>query len=285
MTAFSFNVWAGDSSGSLLIGVNDVGIVGQCGTAKLANGPTVRELAVRYLRDHVAVRYKPRTAATTRSVVNLHIAPALGKLSLATVERSHVTNLHHSLSDRPATANNAVKVLSHMYILADEWGMVAEGTNPCRSVLKYPARRRERFLTDAEFERLSCVLDRSETLRGASLGAIAAIRLLMLTGCRRNEILSLRWEDVDLDARELTLADAKTGPRTVPLSPSAVGVLAGLPRSPDNPWVLPGRKPGTHLSDIDGAWDAIRIRAGLVDVRMHDLRHSCAVRLLLSPLC
>ena len=160
--------------------------------AKLANGPTVGELAARYLRDHVAVRCKPRTANTTRSAVNLHIVPALGKLSLAAVERSHVTELHHALSDRPATANTAVKTLSHVYTLADEWGMVAEGTNPCRSVLKYPARRRERFLTDAEFERLSRVLDQSETLRGASLGAIAAIRLLMLTGCRRNEILSLR---------------------------------------------------------------------------------------------
>ena len=74
--------------------------------------------------------------------------------------------------------------------------------------------------------------------------------------------------------------EAPAGPRTVPLSPSAVGVLSGLPRSQNNPWVLPGRKPSTHLSDIDGAWDAIRNRAGLVDVRMHDLRHSFASRAL-----
>ena len=248
--------------------------------AKLANGPTVGDLAARYLEEHVAVRCKPKTAKTTRSVVNRHIVPALGKMSLAAVERAHVTDLHHGLSDRPAIANTAVKTLSHMYTLADEWGMVAEGVNPCRSVLKYPARRRERFLTDAEFERLSRVLDEVETEPRAPRGAIAAIRLLMLTGCRRNEILSLRWEDVNLGARELTLADAKTGPRTVPLSHSAVRVLAGLPRAPANPWVLPGLKPGAHLSDIEGAWHSIRKRARLGDVRLHDLRHSYASRAL-----
>ena len=248
--------------------------------AKLANGPTVGTLAARYLQDHVAVRCKPKTAKTTRSVVNRHIVPALGKLSLAAVERAHVTELHHGLSDRPAIANTAVKTLSHMYTLADEWGIVAEGTNPCRSVLKYPARRRERFLTDAEFERLSRVLDKIETEPRAPRGAIAAIRLLMLTGCRKNEILGLRWDDVDLDAPELTLADAKTGPRTVPLSRSAVRVLAGLHRTPENPWVLPGLKPGTHLSDIEGAWHSIRKRAELDEVRMHDLRHSYASRAL-----
>ena len=173
-----------------------------------------------------------------------------------------------------------MKTLSHMYSLADEWGMVAEGTNPCRSVLKYPWRRRERFLTDAEFERLSRVLDKAGTGRGPSLGAISAIRLLMLTGCRKNEILSLRWEGVDLDAGDLTLADAKTGPRAVPLSPSAVRVLAALPRDTGTPWVLPGVKPGTHLTDIDGAWQSVRERAELDDVRLHDLRHSYASRAL-----
>ena len=89
------------------------------------------------------MRCKPKTGRTTRSVVNRHIVTALGKLPLAAVERAHTTELHHGPSDRPAIADTAVKTLSHMYTLADEWGMVAEGANPCRSVLKYPARRRE----------------------------------------------------------------------------------------------------------------------------------------------
>ena len=105
---------------------------------------------------------------------------------------------------------------------------------------------------------------------------MATIRLLMLTGCRRNEILTLRWEHVDLDAAEIHLADGKTGARTVHLSPSAVRVLEALPHKPGNPWIIPGAKPGTHMTDIDGGWDTIRTRAGLHDVRIHDIRHSCA---------
>ena len=248
--------------------------------AKLSGGPTVAALAARYLEEHVAVRCKPKTAETARSVVSRHIVPAFGKLPLAAVERAHMTDLHHSLSDRPAIANMAIAILSQMYTLAEGWGMAPEGANPCRSVVKYPARRRERFLTDAEFTRLGRVLDEAAAGGGASPGTIGAIRLLMLTGCRKNEILSLRWQDVDLEARELTLADAKTGPRVVSLSSSAVKLLAGLPRKPGNPWVIPGHKPGANMRGIDCAWQTIRARAELGDVRIHDLQHSYASRAL-----
>ena len=105
---------------------------------------------------------------------------------------------------------------------------------------------------------------------------VAAIRLLVLTGCRKNEVLTLRWADVDLKSRELRLRDSKVGPRVVPLSPSAVELVAGLPRLPGNEWVFPGQKPGTHLNSIDLAWRRLRIRADLPDVRLHDLRHSFA---------
>ena len=112
---------------------------------------------------------------------------------------------------------------------------------------------------------------------GATAPAVAAIRLLMLTGCRKSEILTLRWENVALDEAELRLADSKTGARVVSLSQPAVKLLASLPCLPGNPWVIPGRKPGTHLSKLDDAWAAVRSRAGLHDVRLHDLRRSCAV--------
>ncbi len=118
------------------------------------------------------------------------------------------------------------------------------------------------------------------TRRGVSVHAVAAIRLLMLTGCRRNEILTLRWEDVDLDANELHLSDSKTGPRTISLSPEAARLLAELPRIADNPWVIPGKIKGTWMRNVNDPWDIIRERAGLEDVRIHDLRHSYASRAL-----
>ena len=113
-----------------------------------------------------------------------------------------------------------------------------------------------------------------------STTAAAAIRLLMLTGCRRNEILTLRWQDVDLEHDELRLRDAKTGARAVPLSPAARQVLTALPRQPGNPWVITGRAPGSRLGNLNASWGVVRKKAGLDDVRVHDLRHSFASRTL-----
>ena len=164
--------------------------------AKLAGGPTVAELARRFLEEHVAVRYKPRSITPTRSVVNRYIVPEFGRLPLEAVERAHVTELQHRLHQKPCAANMVVGTLSLMYRLAEGWGLVPEGCNPCRSVTRYPQRKRERFLTDTEFTRLGKVLDDVDTEGGASASAVAALRLLMLTGCRKSEILTLRWEYV-----------------------------------------------------------------------------------------
>ncbi len=101
----------------------------------------------------------------------------------------------------------------------------------------------------------------------------------MLTGCRRNEILTLRWDAVDTDAGEIRLTDSKTGTRTVSLSPETANVLTGIPRASGIPFVIAGRA-GRHLRSIDGPWQKVRARAGLRDVRLHDLRHSFASRAL-----
>ena len=144
----------------------------------------------------------------------------------------------------------------------------------------YKEAPRERFLTEEEFRRLGRVLSEVEADGVIPAQAAAALRLLMLTGCRRGEILTLRWEGVDLAAGELRLADNKTGARTIPLSPEAVRVLAGLPRVAGNPWVVSGTAAGVRMSDISPSWQVVRARAGLEDVRLHDLRHSFASRAL-----
>ena len=248
--------------------------------AKLAGGPTVEELASRYLDEHVAVRCKAKTAETYRLAVDKHILPALGRLPVLAVEQAHVAELQYKLRETPYMANLVIDTLSRMFNMAEAWDMVPEGTNPCRFQVKYRQRPRERFLTEEEVRRLGRVLNEAETRPGVSVHAVAAIRLLMLTGCRRNEILKLRWDEVDLKAGELRLSDSKTGPRTVFLSPEAVRVLEGLPRVLDNPWVIPGRTGGTYMRNINDPWEIIRDRAGLEDVRIHDLRHSFASRAL-----
>ena len=164
--------------------------------------------------------------------------------------------------------------------LAVERPLPLPGGNPCRFVTHYRTRRRERFLTEAEFRRLGRTLDEIEAEDRLPAHVAGAIRLLMLTGCRSGEILNLRWEDVRLEEKEIRLRDSKTGPRAVSLSPGAVRVLAGLPRAAGSPWVVPGRKPGEPITQLNYYWYPVRRRAGLDDVRIHDLRHSFASRAL-----
>ena len=248
--------------------------------AKRAEGPTVAELATRYLEEYAEEHCKPNTVRAYRRMANGHIVPALGKLPAGSVRRDHVRDLHYAMRATPVQANRTLDLLSRMFNMAESWGLTPEGSNPCRGTVKYRQQPRERFLTAAEFRRLGRALDEAEAEGAVSVHAAAAIRLLMLTGCRKNEIVTLRWRDVDLGTMELNLADTKTGARTVSLSPEAVRVLAGIPRADGNPWVIQGRKQGERLCFIDRQWCLVRERAGLEDVRLHDCRHSFASRAL-----
>ncbi len=241
---------------------------------------TVAGLAERFMRVHVGVHCKPGTAAGYRSVLEGHILPALGGMPAAAVGRGEVSALHHRLRSTPIRANAAVDLLSEMFSLAGAWELTPPGHNPCRGLRRYRTRPRERFLSDEEFRRLGRALKDAEAEGTTWSPALAAIRLLTLTGCRRGEILGLRREDVDRTAGELRLRDAKTGPRMVPLTTPVLEVLDGIPRSPENPWVIAGQKAGSRLSNLYHYWEPIRVRAGLGDVRIHDLRHSYASRAL-----
>ena len=134
-----------------------------------------------------------------------------------------------------------------MFNLAEAWELIPPGRNPCRSVRLYKQRSRERLPTPDEYRRLGRVLQDADADGSVWPPAIAAIRLLVLTGCRHSEIVSLRWDDVDRTAGELRLRDAKTGPRMVPLTEPVSAVLAGIRREPGNPWVIVGPKPGTRF--------------------------------------
>ena len=242
--------------------------------------PTVAGLAGRFMRDHVGTRCKLATAESYRSLIENHVEPALGGMALAEVSRARVSALHHSLRETPTLANRAVVVLSKMFKMAETWGLVPAGSNPCRGLRHYRTRKRERFLTQEEFRRLGRALRDLEAEGRTWPVAAAAIRLLALTGCRRSEILDLRWDDVDRTTGELRLRDAKAGPRMVPLTAPARKVLEGVPRSPDNPWVFPAGNGKGRLGSLSYYWEAVRERAGFHDVRIHDLRHSYASRAL-----
>ncbi len=242
--------------------------------------PTVAGFAERFMRTHVQKHLKPGTVAAYRTVLDKYILPALGGMGLEEVGGAEVTELHHRLRDTPTRANAAVHLLSRMYTLAEVWELVPPGRNPCLSVRRYRTRARERFLTPEEYRRLGRALKQAETEGAIWPPALAAIRLLVLTGCRRGEILSLGWDDVDRTAGDLRLRDAKAGPRMVPLTKPVLRVLEGITRSSGNPWVIVGQRPGKRLTGLHHYWRPVRERAGLHDVRIHDLRHSYASRAL-----
>ena len=219
-----------------------------------AAGPTLAELGERYLREHVTVRCKSTTAAAYRHALHRFLLPAFGSLPLGEIGRDQVASLHYRLHGTPTMANQVVEILSRLFTMAEAWGVAPEGGNPSRFVKKYEKRSCERFLSEYEFRRLGRVLSKLEAEGKVSASGVAALRLLMLTGCRRNEILTLRWEDVDLEMGELRLRDAKTGARWVALSPAARSVLAAISRLPDNPWVIAGSRAGGRLANLNALW-------------------------------
>ncbi len=248
---------------------------------------TVAELVERFLVDHVERRRKASTVSLYRTAARLYIVPAIGRKKAIDVGESDVLRLHGSLADKPTMANRVVAVLSSAFSWGGKAGHIPKGVNPAAGVERNRENKRERYLSPAEIGRLGEALREAETTGIPQDGkapfvigphATAAIRLLILTGCRLREILRLRWADVDLERGWLWLPDSKTGKKPVALNAPASAILASLDRI--GPFVCPGRpmKGGAEKprNDLKRPWAAIRDRAGLEGTRIHDLRHSFA---------
>jgi len=237
---------------------------------------TVKELAERFEKEHIDLRLKPSTAKGYKRMLERVVIPALGRHRVTEVTRADVAKIHHDLRHIPYDANRSLEIISKMFNLAEMWGLRPDGSNPRKHIKKYPEEKRERFLSPAELRRVGEVLREMEQ-EGIELpSSIAAIRLLMLTGCRLGEIMTLQWEHVDIQGKALRLPDSKTGAKVVHLGQPAVEVLEKIARVEGNPWVIVGTKPGARLTDLQPFWQRVRARAGLKDVRIHDLRHTFA---------
>ncbi|WP_343081444.1 tyrosine-type recombinase/integrase [Ostreiculturibacter nitratireducens] len=242
--------------------------------AQERRAPTVAALCERFFETHVQERCKPSTAAEYRRAIDKFIKPAIGAFKVVDVERKDIAELHHKHRAIPYQANRTLGVLSKMFNLAEVWGLRRDGSNPCRHVPKYRERKHERFLSQSELQRLGQVLTEVEHEGSESPFIVAAFRLLILTGCRLGEIQTLKWDYIT--PRHMELPDSKTGARRIPLPQAAREVLDALPRMDGNPYVIAGIVEGQHATDLQRPWRRIRERAGLDDVRIHDLRHTYA---------
>lgn len=162
----------------------------------LAQAPTVRDLAKRYLEEHCALHVKPSTYRNYNFILNRYILPEFGHLKVTDVTRAHIANLHHAMSKKPTNANRMIEIVSKMFNLAELWGWRNDGTNPRRHIKKFKENKRERYLSPDETRRLGETLHMAEEAQLCSPYAIAAFRLLILTGARLGEIQFCKWEYV-----------------------------------------------------------------------------------------
>lgn len=212
-----------------------------------------------------------REGTTTEGAV----LAAFGRARVSEVTAHQVSALHASYDDRPYAGNRLLALLSVFFGWCERRGYRAVGTNPCRGIERYPEQKRERFLSPDEMRRLGEALRTAQT-EGATPAAVAAIRFLSLSGFREMEALSLRWDAIDFERRTITLEISKTGRSVRPLSAAGLSLLSEQPREVGNPYVFPGKQPGSHLVEVRNVWNRVRELAGLESLRMHDLRHSVA---------
>jgi integrase len=254
--------------------------------------PTLAEFAKRYIAEHAEPHKGAGTLAADRGLLGIRkdgadpdpevrtIVRALGQKRMDRITRSDLVTLHLAWKDTPTRANRALSLLSHMFTMAEKWGIRPDGTNPVRHVERFKEGKRERFLDGAELARLGVALRKLEAENRLTPWGLAAVRLLVFTGARASEVLGLTWEGegaVALKAGTVRL-ERKGRMSTIYLNPPAREVLSRLRRIKGNPYVIVGGRDreALTLSGLEQVWQEVRDKAGLVGVRLHDLRHGFA---------
>jgi integrase len=291
--------WTPDAARSevkRLLGLVAAGQDPQAARHEARNMLTVAELCDLYLAEGASHK-KQSTLKSDRGRINHHLKPILGRKRIDRLARADIERMLIDVKmgktaaavpekgERPSgsiaaggagVAAQCVTLMGTILAFAVERGLRAD--NPAHGIKKPPVRKMERFLSVAEIGRLAGALD-ADALRSGNPYPAAAIKALLLTGCRRSEIMGLRWEYVDFERQCLRLPDSKEGKgeaKVVYLNPPALELLRGLPRLARNPHVIAGKRSGAPFGGLDKVWFRIRKAAGLDDVRLHDLRHSFA---------
>jgi integrase len=232
------------------------------------SAPTVADLFARFEQEHLP-RKRVRTQKSYRNTIRRDVLPALGSVKVAAVTYADIDKLHRVISKRaPVQANRALMYSSKMFALAIKWGMRSD--NPCRGVERNTEAARRRYLVGDELPRLMAALDRHSKHQ-----AVNAIRLLLLTGARRGEVLSARWDQIDLSTGIWCKPASATKQKmmhVVPLSAPALELLRSLSRRGD--YLFPAGN--GHQQDMDHIWHSICRDAGISGLHIHDLRHHFA---------
>lgn len=238
------------------------------------------ELADHYIEVYAKTHKKPKSVQEDQLMLKKIILKYLGSRKLDEVTAHDIQLLHHSLRGTPYRANRVCALLSKMFNLAIQWKWVT--SNPVEGIKKYQEHKRNRWLNEMELQRLWEVLATYHNQNVAN-----AIRLLVLTGSRRNEVLQATWDQFELEKGVWTKPAHNTKQKRVehlPLSSKVIALLKDMKESSTTTYLFPSKIPGQPLQDIKKAWHTIRNKADLPEVRLHDLRHTHASHLVSSGL-
>lgn len=253
---------------------------------------TVAEVGERFLAD-LATRPKPAKPATIRNyklAFTQHIRPVLGTVAITDVTDEDAAKLHRRLAATPYMGNRVLAILSSLLAWSMAQRYRPKGPNPCKGIPKFTEEKRKRYLDAEEYARLGKVLRAARKQGTVASAALTAIELLLLTGCRPDEIATLKWAHVNLTRGLLELPDSKTGAKAVYLSPPAIALLKKWPRFAKAVYVFPGtgrRTLGEHIhgSTLAHTWATLRTAADIEDVRLYDAcRHSYASQAITAGL-
>ena len=237
---------------------------------------TVGSLLDDFLKLHADAKLKSRSGTEYRRLTERLLPKRFLSAPITEIQRADVSTIHNKLVATPYQANRLLAVLRKFFNWCEAQGHRPDHSNPAVHVELFKEQKRERFLSPAEIAHLGSVLSEIEAEGKVGPYVIAAVRLLILTGARLNEILTMKWDWVELENACIRLPDSKTGAKTIYLNGPALQVLATIPRLEGNLHVICGQKAGSPLINLQKPWSAIRMRAGFEDLRIHDLRHSFA---------
>jgi integrase len=238
---------------------------------------TVKDLMGRYLVEHAKPHKKASSVASDQRLIDAVIVPALGNRKVAALSPADIDAFHVGMAATPFQANRVLALLSKALALASgKWGIRPVGSNPCKGIKRYKEQQRDRRIMPAELVEIGKALQQAEADNSAQPGAVLAVRLLAMLGCRAGDVCNLKWSHVDLGARLLRLPDSKTGGKTLSIGQAAVGLLSGLTRRGD--YVCGGPDASEPLSywTLQSTWKRICEAAKVSDLRLHDLRHAAA---------
>ena len=241
---------------------------------ELSKAPTVEDLCRRFMSEHSQHHNKPRTRYNYQRLIDRFILPAIGRRKVREIRREHVQQLHAQASGTPYQANRLLGLVSVLMRKAELWGYRPDNTNPRLHIEKNKEHKRQTTLTAHQLVNLGAILNSEEDISKELPSVPHAIWLLLLTGCRMSEILTLKWEYIDFDHACIRFPDSKTGAKIIPINSSAMRLLNRISRTDKNPYVVPGKKLGHHLVNLEKPWRRIRKKAGLSAIRLHDLRHT-----------